>query len=135
MIGFLLILGGCVALLWWAVRASQRQKQQEYDTHPTTSGAGRPATDRQLDYIESLLDLAEMTLNEASRDALGRSVSMDSLLTIDEASDLIDYLKELPGDRQSTTLTAGANRAGAAPPPTPGGTSPPAGPAHLRAGR
>ena len=101
MIGFWLILGGCVALLWWVVRKRQRQGQgqgqgrQEYDVHSTTSGADRPATDRQLDYIESLLDSAGISLNDATRSALGRSVSMDRLLSIDEASDLIDYLKEL----------------------------------------
>ena len=72
------------ALAWWAVSKSRRQGRQEY------AGAGRPATNRQLDYIESLLDSAEMTLNEAARAALGRSVRMDSLLSIDEASVLID---------------------------------------------
>ena len=36
MIGFWLILGGCgVALIWWAVRKSQRQSQQGYA--PTTT--------------------------------------------------------------------------------------------------
>ena len=85
MIGFWLILGGCVALLWWALR-KRRQDQQEYDVHTTTSGTDQPATDRQLDYIESLLDSAGMTLNDATRDALGRSVSMDSLLSIDDLS-------------------------------------------------
>ena len=44
-----------------------------------------------------------MTLNDATRGALGRSVSIDSLLSIDEASDLIDYLKELLQGRQVTT--------------------------------
>ena len=55
-----------VALIWWAVRATQRQSQERHDAQPTTSGAGRPATDRQLDYIESLLDSAEMPLNDAT---------------------------------------------------------------------
>ena len=96
MIGFWLILGGGGALLWWVVRKRQRQGRQEYDIHSTTSGADRPATDRQLDYIESLLDSAGITLNDATRSALGRSVSMDRLLSIDEASDLIDYLREHP---------------------------------------
>ena len=42
MIGFLLILGGCVvALIWWPVRASQRQSQERYDSYPTTTVAGR----------------------------------------------------------------------------------------------
>ena len=85
------------------IRKMDAARQQEYDARPTTSSTGRPATDRQLDYIESLLDSAEMTLNDAARGVLGHSVSIDSLLTIDEASDLIDYLKELPGDRQRTT--------------------------------
>ena len=103
MIGFWLILGGCcVALIWWAVRTAQRQSQQGY-APPPRRATGRPATDRQMDYIESLLDSAEMTLNAAARRALGRSVDFDSLLTVDEASDLIDYLKELPGDRPRTT--------------------------------
>ena len=93
------------------IRKMDAARQQEYDAGPTTSSTGRPATDRQLDYIESLLDSAEMPLNDAARRALGRSVSMDSLLTIDEASNLIDYLKELPGDRQKTTT----RRRGAAP--------------------
>ena len=44
-----------------------------------------------------------MTLNDATRGALGRSVDIDSLLSIDEASDLIDYLKELLQGRQVTT--------------------------------
>ena len=99
-IGLWLILGGCVALVWWAVRKRQRQGRQEYSVHSTTSGADRPATDRQLGYIESLLDSAGISLNDATRSALGRSVSMDRLLPIDEASDLIDYLKEHPGDLQ-----------------------------------
>ena len=51
-------------------------------------------------YIESLLDSAGISLNDATRSALGRSVSMDRLLPIDEASDLINYLKEHPGDLQ-----------------------------------
>ena len=103
MIGVLLILGGCVvALVWWAVRASQRQNQEQHYVQPTTTVAGRPATDRQLDYIESLLDSTGLTLSAATIGALGRSVSIDGL-TLDEASDLIDYLKELPGERQRTT--------------------------------
>ena len=53
-IGLWLILGGCVALVWWAVRKRQRQGRQEYDVHSTTSGADRPATDRQLDYYREL---------------------------------------------------------------------------------
>ena len=116
MIGFLLLLGGCVALLWWAVRKGQRQSQERHDSHPTTTGADRWsttfATDRQLDYIESLLDSTGLTLSAATRDALGRSVSMDGL-SIGEASDLIDYLKELPGGRQGdATRRRAANRGG-----------------------
>ena len=116
MIGFLLILGGCVALLWWAVRKGQRQSQERHDFHPTTTVADRRsttlATDRQLDYIESLLDSTGLTLSAATRDALGRSVSMDGL-SIGEASDLIDYLKELPGGRQGdATRRRAANRGG-----------------------
>ena len=105
MIGFLLILGGCVALLWSAVRKGQRQSQERHDSHPTATVADRwsttLATDRQLDYIESLLDSTGLTLSAATRDALGRSVSMDGL-SIGEASDLIDYLKELPGAAKGT---------------------------------
>ena len=78
-IGFWSILGGCVALLWWVVRKRQRQGRQEYDVHSTTSGADRPATDRQLDYIESLLDSAGITLNDggppvASKGSVGQIV-------------------------------------------------------------
>ena len=105
MIGFLLILGGCVALVWWAARAWQRQNQERYDSRPTAKVADRwsttLATDRQLDYIESLLDSTGLTLSVATRGLLGRSVSMDGL-TLGEASELIDYLKELPGERQRT---------------------------------
>ena len=99
---------------------AERQGRQEYDT---TSGADRPATDRQLDYIESLLDSAGITLNDATRSALGRSVSMDRLLSIDEASDLIDYLREHPGDHQkaATHRRHAANRGRIA---RPGGKQP-----------
>ena len=65
-----------------------------------------------LDYIESLLNSTGLTLSAATRDALGRSVSMDGL-SIGEASDLIDYLKELPGGRQGdASRRRAANRGG-----------------------
>ena len=103
MIGVLLILGGCVvALIWWAVRATQRQSQEQHYVQPTTTVAGRPATDRQLDYIDSLLDSTGMTLSAATTALIGRSVSTDGL-SLDEASDLIDYLKEITGKSQRTT--------------------------------
>ena len=172
MIAFLLILGGCVvALVWWAVRATQRQNtdrqldsaerrahdlfarleagieltemagavreledlKREYAALGAMSGtdaAGvlrqleglkqkiireqerhgaqptdqRSATDRQLDYIESLLDSTGTTLSAATRALLGRSVSIDRL-SLHEASDLIDYLKEISGESQSRTTT------------------------------
>ena len=168
MIGFLLILGGCVvALVWWAVRATQRQNtdpqldsaerrahdlfarleagievtemaaavreledlKKEYAVLGAMSGTdaagvlrqleglkqkvireqkrhGAQPTDqrsaRQRDYIESLLDSTGTTLSAATRVLLGRSVSIDRL-SLDEASDLIDYLKETSGESQSRT--------------------------------
>ena len=54
------------------------------------------ATDRQLDYIESLLDSTGLTLSVATRGLLGRSVSIDGV-TLGEASELIDYLKSSQG--------------------------------------
>ena len=99
-----------MALLWWAVRKGQRQSQERHDLHPTTTVADRwsttLATDRQLDYIESLLDSTGLTLSAATRDTLGRSVSVDGL-SIGEASDLIGLPERTtrgpPGGRYAPT--------------------------------
>ena len=98
MIEFWLIVGGAV-LLWWGVRRWQRSRRQERQgqvAHATVL-----ATERQLDYIESLLDSTGRTLRDATRGALGRSVNMDSL-SVGAASDLIDYLKEMLRGHQET---------------------------------
>ena len=96
-------------------RGNAKAKSDTTPTLPPRAPIGGPptlATDRQLDYIESLLNSTGLTLSAATRDALGRSVSMDGL-SIGEASDLIDYLKELPGGRQGdASRRRAANRGG-----------------------
>ena len=61
----------------------------------TKRNAGPPrALARQLDLIDELLQSANLTLPEATLQALGRSVTEDGL-TAQDAADLIGYLRGL----------------------------------------